>query len=137
MQCINQNLLKITYRCPYFTFQTLVCLTMRLMKCTSFDRYWQISSSWKKECKRNETKMQRNMRKLTRKKKIYQVNLENHEKNCSILKLHPTRHWKNASPTYSNVFNVQHKHNLRITVRITKSHKIARIDKCILYLKCF
>ena len=49
-------------------------------------------------------------------KKIYQVNLENHEKNCSILKLHPTRHWKNASPTYSNVFNVQDKHNSRITM---------------------
>ena len=53
---------------------------------------------------------------IDKEKKIYQVNLENHEKNCSILKLHPTRHWKNASPTYSNVFNVQDKHNSRITM---------------------
>ena len=57
-------------------------------------------------------------------KKIYQVNLENHEKNCSILKLHPTRHWKNASPTYSNVFNVQHKHNSRITMGQLKAIKL-------------
>ena len=103
----------------------IACLAMDL-KCSSFDRYWQISlkSMRKKKDKEILQKCKRSMRKLTRRKNIYQVYLENHEKNCSILKLHPTRHWKNASPTYSNVFNVQHKHNSRITMGQLKAIKL-------------